>query len=136
MKRVYLCLKNGKYSCHADISDEVELPPYSTLIAPPEAMINPYWINGQWVDRSLVPSKAPSYQDVLSVLPTAEQQLAMQQSQQITLLQNTVMQQNQANATLQETNQQQEKQIQQLQQSFMQANQQQAIAKSKEEAQQ
>lgn len=66
----------------------------------------------------------------------AEQRLLMQQSKQITLLQTTVMQQNQANAKLQSTNQQQKKQIEQLQQMFMQANQQQAIAKSKEEVQQ
>lgn len=131
MKRVYLYLKNGKYSCYADISDEVELPPYSTLIEPPEAMINPYWINGQWVDKAPVPSKVPSYQEVLAVLPTTEQQLVMQQSQQIALLQTTVMQQNQTNVKLQAINQQQEKQIEQLQQLFMFANQQQAVAEKK-----
>lgn len=133
MKRVYLYLKDGKYSCYADISDEVELPPYSTLIEPSETMTNPYWINDQWVDKEQVPSKVPSYREVLAVLPTTEQQLAMQQSQQITLLQTTVMQQNQTNVKLQTTNQQQEKQIDQLQQLFMIANQQQAVAEKKGE---
>ena len=75
MKRVYLYLNNGKYSCYADISDEVELPPYSTLIEPPEAMINPYWINGQWVDKERVPDKVPNYQEVLAALPSPEQQM-------------------------------------------------------------
>lgn len=133
MKRVYLYLKNGKYSCYADISDEVELPPYSTLIGPPEAMINPYWINSQWVDKERVPDKVPNYQNVLTALPTIEQKLTMQHSQQITLLQTTVMQWNQTNVKLQATNQQQEKQIDQLQQLFMLANQQQAVTTKKEE---
>lgn len=132
MKRVYLYLKNGKYSCYADISDEVDLPPYSTLTGPSEAMINPYWINGQWVDKKLIPDKVPNYREVLSALPTTEQQLAMQQSQQITLLQTTVMQQNQSNAELQDANVQQSTQIKQLQQMFMMANQQQLVEKSKE----
>lgn len=135
MKRVYLCLKNGEYSCHADIADDVELPPYSTLIEPPETMANPYWINGQWVDQERS-DKAPNYQEVLSALPTTEHKLVMQQAQQITLLESTVMQQDQANAKLQATNQQQATQIKQLQQLVMQANQQQAIAKSKEGVQQ
>ncbi|WP_076461988.1 hypothetical protein [Limosilactobacillus caccae] len=64
------------------------------------------------------------------------ERLLMQQSQQITLLQSTVMQQNQTNAKLQAANIQQANQIKQLQQMFMQTNQQQAIAKSKEEVQQ
>lgn len=133
MKRIYLYLNSGKYSCYADISDEVELPPYSTLIGPPEAMINPYWINGQWVDKERVPDKAPNYQEVLATLPTTEQELAMQQSQQITLLQTIVMQQNQANVKLQATNQQQENKIEQLQQLFMFANQKQSVAEKKGE---
>ncbi|MCC4516566.1 hypothetical protein, partial [Limosilactobacillus reuteri] len=56
----------------------------------------------------------------------------MQQSQQITVLQTMVMQQNQTNTKLQATNAQQATQIKQLQQMFMTANQQQAIEKSKE----
>ncbi|MRH79304.1 hypothetical protein GIX77_00665 [Lactobacillus reuteri] len=56
----------------------------------------------------------------------------MQQSQQITVLQTMVMQQNQTNTKLQATNAQQATQIKQLQQIFMTANQQQAVEKSKE----
>lgn len=61
-----------------------------------------------------------------------EQQMLMKQSQQITLLQSMVMQQNQDNAKLQATSEQQATQIKQLQQMFMTANQQQAIEKAKE----
>lgn len=63
---------------------------------------------------------------------TPEQKLLMEQSQQITLLQNMVMQQNQAGVKLQAANQQQTDQIKQLQQMFMTVNQQQAVEKSKE----
>ena len=66
------------------------------------------------------------------IKPSATQQLLMQQSQQITLLQTMTMRQNQSNAKLQATNEQQEAQIKQLQQMFMTANQQQAVEKSKE----
>lgn len=65
------------------------------------------------------------------IKPSATQQLLMQQSQQITLLQTMAMQQNQSNAKLQATNAQQATQIKQLQQMFMTANQQQAIGKAK-----
>lgn len=61
-----------------------------------------------------------------------EQQMLMKQSQQITLLQSMVMQQNQDNAKLQATSEQQATHIKQLQQMFMTANQQQAIEKAKE----
>ena len=64
--------------------------------------------------------------------PSPTEQLLMQQSQQITVLQTMVMQQNQDNAKLQSANNQQTTQIKQLQQMFMLANQQQAIEKSKE----
>lgn len=64
--------------------------------------------------------------------PSPTEQLLMQQSQQITVLQAMAMQQNQANAKLQATNAQQATQIKQLQQMFMTANQQQAIEKTKE----
>ena len=56
----------------------------------------------------------------------------MQQSQQITLLQTMVMQQDQDNVKLQKANAEQVSQIKQLQQMFMVADQQQAIEKSKE----
>lgn len=136
MKRVYLYLQDGRYSCYADISDEVELPPYSTLTMPPETMINPYRINGQWIDKKQELDKVPSYQEVLAALPTTQQKIMMQQSQQITVLQTLIMQQNQSNAKSQATNAQQAAQIKQLQQMFMTANQQQALAKAKEEVQQ
>lgn len=132
MKRVYLYLKNGKYSCYADISDEVKLPPYSTLTMPPETMTNPYWINGQWINKEQVPDKVPNYKEVLAALPTTQQKIMMQQSQQITVLQTLIMQQNQSNAKSQATNAQQAAQIKQLQQMFMTANQQQAVEKAKE----
>ena len=64
--------------------------------------------------------------------PSPTEQLLMQQSQQITVLQTMVMQQNQDNAKLQSANNRQTTQIKQLQQMFMLANQQQAIEKSKE----
>lgn len=64
--------------------------------------------------------------------PTLEQKALMQQSQQITVLQTMVMQQDQDNAKLQEANAKQVSQIKQLQQMFMVADQQQAIEKSKE----
>lgn len=51
--------------------------------------------------------------------------------QEIAMLQTLTMQQNQANAKLQATNQQQATQIKQLQQMVMVANQQQAVEKSK-----
>ncbi|MCC4478075.1 hypothetical protein LMB76_07580 [Limosilactobacillus reuteri] len=133
MKRVYLYLQDGRYSCYADISDEVELPPYSTLTMPPETMTNPYWINGQWINKEQTPDKVPNYQEVLDPLPTTQQKIMMQQSQQITVLQTLIMQQNQLNAKSQATNQQQAKQIEQLQQMFMLANQQQAVADKKGE---
>lgn len=133
MKRVYLYLQDGRYSCYADISDEVELPPYSTLTMPPETMTNPYWINGQWINKEQTPDKVPNYKEVLDPLPTTQQKIMMQQSQQITVLQTLIMQQNQLNAKSQATNQQQAKQIEQLQQMFMLANQQQAVADKKGE---
>ena len=68
--------------------------------------------------------------------PSPTEQLLMQQSQQITILQSLTMQQDQTNAKLQTVNEQQAKQIDQLQQMFMQADQQEAINKSKGETQQ
>lgn len=94
MKRVYLYLQDGRYSCYADISDEVELPPYSTLTVPPETMTNPYWINGQWINKKQASDRVPNYQEVFAVLPTTQQKIMMQQSQQITVLQTLIMQQN------------------------------------------
>ena len=83
------------------------------------ALIKPVWKNGKWVETANDTEKA-------------SQQLLMQQSQQITVLQAMVMQQDQNNAKLQATNAQQATQIKQLQQMFMTANQQQVVEKAKE----
>lgn len=83
-------------------------------------MTKPKWNGNMWIEQ------------VDPIKPSATQRLLMQQSQQITVLQSVVMQQNQSNAKLQATNAQQATQIKQLQQMFMLANQQQAIEKSKE----
>lgn len=78
-----------------------------------------------------------NYQPIVKIIDaTPEQQLLMQQSQQITLLQSMMMQQDQANAKLQSANEQQATQIKQLQQMFMTANQQQAVADKKGDNQQ
>lgn len=135
MKRVYLYLKDGSYTTFADIPDTVPVPPLATTDPIPDGMEKPVRKEGKWVE-SVESKKQLDYNDVLTPLPSVQQKLLMQQSQQITLLQSTVMQQNQANVKLQVANQQQEKQIEQLRQLFMQANQQQALAKAKEEVQQ
>lgn len=72
----------------------------------------------------------------VSLESSREQKTLMQQSQQITLLQSMMMQQNQANAKLQSANEQQVKQIKQLQQMFMTANQQQVVEGEKGDNQQ
>lgn len=82
-------------------------------------------------DYVLQPGELPAQADVIHN-PSPAEQLLMQQSQQITLLQTMAMQQNQSNAKLQATNAQQATQIKQLQQMFMTANQQQAVEKAKE----
>ena len=82
-------------------------------------------------DYVLQPGELPAQADVVHN-PSLAEQLLMQQSQQITVLQTMVMQQNQTNAKLQATNAQQATQIKELQQMVMTANQQQAIEKAKE----
>lgn len=84
-------------------------------------MTNPKWDGEKWVEQ------------IDPIKPSVTQQLLMQQSQQITLLQSMAMQQNQSNVKLQATNVQQTTQIKQLQQMFMLANQQQAVADKKGE---
>ena len=116
--------KSGKYtgSGFADAMPEnaTEVPPVIRYdIHHQEAMKNPIFSNGKWVETANDTEKL-------------SQQLLMQQSQQITMLQSMAMQQNQSNAKLQATNAQQATQIKQLQQMFMTANQQQAVEKSKE----
>lgn len=131
MKRVYLYLKNGSYTTFADIPDTVPVPPLATTDPIPDGMEKPVRKEGKWVE-SVESKKQLDYNDVLTPLPSVQQKLLMQQSQQITVLQTMVMQQNQTNTKLQATNAQQAAQIKQLQQMFMLANQQQAIEKSKE----
>lgn len=125
MKAFYLYdLKTGDYvgSGFAESIPEnaTELPPvirYS--VHNQKAMKKPIFKNGKWIEKENSDAKTA-------------QQLLMQQSQQITMLQSMAMQQNQSNAKLQATNAQQATQIKQLQQMFMTANQQQAVEKSKE----
>ena len=135
MKRVYLYLKDGSYTTFADIPDTVPVPPLATTDPIPDGMEKPVRKEGKWVE-SVESKKQLDYNDVLTPLPSVQQKLLMQQSQQITVLQTLVMQQNQSNAKSQATNAQQAAQIKQLQQMFMTANQQQALAKAKEEVQQ
>lgn len=82
-------------------------------------------------DYVLQPGELPAQTDVTHN-PSPAERLLMQQSQQITVLQSMLMQQDQDNAKLQEANAKQASQIKQLQQIFMKADQQQAIEKSKE----
>ena len=87
--------------------------------------------NNQWQEDAK--NNQLSYSDILKPLPTSTQQLIMQQSQQLVSVKTMLINQNQANVKLVLTNQQQAKQIKQLQEMIMNANQQQAVAKSKEE---
>lgn len=82
-------------------------------------------------DYVLQPGELPAQVDIVHN-PSPAEQLLMQQSQQITLLQTMAMQQDQDNVKLQKANAEQASQIKQLQQIFMKADQQQAIEKSKE----
>lgn len=127
-KKFYYCYdKNGNYT-GAVYSDNQ--PEESTEIHPVKpyvnadghavegitvGMTNPKWDGEKWVEQ------------IDPIKPSVTQQLLMQQSQQITLLQSMAMQQNQSNVKLQATNVQQATQIKQLQQMFMTANQQQAV---------
>lgn len=102
--------------------DDYNLVVGETLITPPSNLTKRKFnvVTQKWTGEKVIFS------------PTLEQKTLMQQSQQITVLQTMVMQQNQTNTKLQATNAQQATQIKQLQQMFMTANQQQAIEKSKE----
>lgn len=102
--------------------DDYNLVVGETLITPPSNLTKRKFnvVTQKWTGEEVI------------VSPTLEQKTLMQQSQQITVLQTMVMQQNQTNTKLQATNAQQAAQIKQLQQMFMLANQQQVIEKSKE----
>lgn len=131
MKRVYLYLKDGRYTCYADMPDGASLPPLSTTVPVPSALVKPVWRNGQWQEGKRTDQL--SYSEILKPLPTSTQRLIMQQSQRLVSVKAMLMNQNQANAELVVTNQQQTNQIKQLQEMIMNANQQQAVAKAKEE---
>lgn len=131
MKRVYLYLKDGSYTTFADIPDTVPVPPLATTDPIPDGMEKPVRKDGKWVEAD-ESKKQLDYSDVLTPLPSVQQKLLMQQSQQITLLQGMAMQQDQSNAKLQAANVQLATQIKQLQQMVMMANQQQVVEKSKE----
>lgn len=102
--------------------EDYKLTEGETLVIPPSNLTKRKFnvVTQKWTGEEVI------------VSPTLEQKTLMQQSQQITVLQTMVMQQNQTNTKLQATNAQQAAQIKQLQQMFMLANQQQAIEKSKE----
>lgn len=131
MKKVYLYLTDGTFSTDVEIPDGAPQPPLSTSIPIPEGIKKPVFKDGSWHEKQN--DKEPKYSDILVPIPTKTEELLMTQSQQIASLQSMVMSQNQANAKLQVTNQQQANKIKQLQQMMMNANQQQAVAKSKEE---
>lgn len=131
MKKVYLYLADGTFSTTAEIPDDEAVPKLATLMPVPKGMIKPVMKNNQWQEGNN--NNQLSYSDILKPLPTSTQQLIMQQSQQLVSVKTMLMNQNQANAKLVLTNQQQANQIKQLQQMVMNANQQQAVAKSKEE---
>lgn len=131
MKRVYLYLKDGSYTTFADIPDTVPVPPLATTDPIPDGIEKPVRKDGKWVEAA-ESKKQLDYSDVLTPLPSVQQKLLMQKSQQITFLQGMAMQQDQSNAKLQAANVQQATQIKQLQQMVMMANQQQAVEKSKE----
>lgn len=77
---------------------------------------------------------APNYKPIeRATNATPEQQLLMLQSKEIASLKTLVMKQNQDSAKLAASYQDQTQRIKQLQQMMMIANQQQAVAKSKEE---
>lgn len=102
--------------------DDYDLMVGETLITPPSNLTK----------RKFDVEKQKWTGEKVAFTSTPEQKLLMEQSQQITILQNMVMQQNQAGVKLQAANQQQTDQIKQLRQMFMTANQQQAVEKSKE----
>lgn len=116
-------LYDAQTKVYLDTVEADTQPANSTTISPfvvtdgvAVAPIGVYFTGSNWVKPTVL----------------SEKQMIMQQSQQITLLQTMVMQQDQSNAKLQAANAQQTTQIKQLQQMFMTADQQQAVEKSKE----
>lgn len=144
MKQIYFYDKDtGLLSGSQTVTDTVVLTTGITDIPVPKDLVNPRFDveNRTWTGTKLedwLKDQQTNYQALLKehpeLIPDDEKQraLLMKQSQQITVLQTMAMQQNQANAKLQATNQQQATQIKQLQQMVMMANQQRAVEKSKE----
>ncbi len=128
MKLAYQYDTDGLLVAAIYLEDQDPIPASCTAVAPNiNLKTKPKWDGKTWIESGI---PLQTYLEVKE--PSDTQKLLMQQSQQITLLQSTVMQQNQANVKLQAANQQQTTQIKQLQQMFMTANQQQAVEKAKE----
>lgn len=146
MKQVYFYdEKTGQLTDSDQVSDMVIITAGITDIPVPKGLVNPKFNveNQSWSGTALedwLKEQQTNYQALLKdhpeLIPDDEKQreLLMQQSQQITVMQSMMMQQDQDNMKLQSANRQQAKQIEQLQQMFMQADQQQAVEKSKEVA--
>lgn len=128
MKLAYQYDNDGLLVAAVYLEDHDPIPDNCTTVMPSiDLKTKPKWNGETWVESGI------PLQTCLEVKePSDTQKLLMQQSQQITLLQSMVMQQDQSNVKLQATNAQQATQIKQLQQMFMVADQQQAIGKSKE----
>ncbi|WP_060677164.1 hypothetical protein [Lactiplantibacillus plantarum] len=128
-KIFYALNKNGNYTGavysdnQPDASTEIQpVKPYvdssgNAVEGITVGMTNPKWDGAKWAEQ------------IDPIKPSVSQQLLMQQSQQLVVLQSITMQQNQENAKLQSANQQQATQIQQLQQTLITTNQQQSVDK-------
>ncbi|WP_323081674.1 hypothetical protein [Limosilactobacillus reuteri] len=144
MKRVYFYdEKTGQLTDSEQVSDTLIITAGITDVPVPKGLVNPKFNveNQSWSGTVLedwLKEQQTNYRALLKehpeLIPDDEKQreLLMQQSQQITVLQAMVMQQDQDNVKLQKANAKQASQIKQLQQMFMVADQQQAIEKSKE----
>lgn len=132
MRLVYQYDEAGLLVSTVFLEQQDPIPSNCTSTMPsPSLKTKPKWDGETWIESGI---QLENYPEVKA--PSATQQLLMQHSQQITLLQSMTMQQNQANAKLQSANEQQVTQIKQLQQMFMTANQQQAVASKKGDNQQ
>ena len=128
MKLVYQYGDDGLLVAAVYLEDHDPIPENCTMMMQSiDLKTKPKWNGETWVESGI---PLQTYLEVKE--PSDTQKLLMQQSQQITLLQSMVMQQDQSNVKLQATNAQQATQIKQLQQMFMAADQQQAVEKSKE----
>lgn len=128
MELVYQYDGNGVLIKAVYLEDHDPIPDSCTAMRPSSDLkTKPKWNGETWVESGIPLQTYPEAKE-----PSDTQKLLMQQSQQITLLQSMVMQQDQSNVKLQATNAQQATQIKQFQQMFMAADQQQTVEKSKE----